>query len=240
MRAVAIGLVLWTGCIVPAPLSHDKGDTDVVAADSDTPTSPRDTFDGTWAGSDTDGGEAGDSGSSGDSGDSGDSDDTAWGGGNGGSNGGSTNGGSTGFPGSGTCGNGVREGREHCDGSDLGGQDCGTLGLGGGTLSCQPDCWFDRSGCRPGPQSYCSDTCGTLWSGDGDCDDGGFISASFSFCSFGTDCTDCGTRRTQGTFCRNTCLLDHDGECNDGGPGASGFTGDFCDLGTDCADCGPR
>ena len=53
-------------------------------------------------------------------------------------------------------------------------------------------------------------------------------------------CTDCGTRRTQGTFCRNTCLLDHDGECNDGGPGASGFTGDFCDLGTDCADCGPR
>jgi hypothetical protein len=35
-----------------------------------------------------------------------------------------------------------------CDGSDLGGQSCRTLGLGRGTLRCTPSCSFDTSGCR--------------------------------------------------------------------------------------------
>ena len=42
-----------------------------------------------------------------------------------------------------------------------------------------------------GSGSSCSDTCG--YAGDGACDDGG-PGSSFSVCSFGTDCTDCGPR----------------------------------------------
>lgn len=50
----------------------------------------------------------------------------------------------------GVCGNGVREGREECDGDDLGGETCATLGLGTGTLTCRADCEFDRLGCTCG------------------------------------------------------------------------------------------
>ena len=55
------------------------------------------------------------------------------------------------------CGNGVREGTEECDGADLGGHDCTTLGLGftGGTLACHSYCLFDTSGCTGGVE-----TCG--------------------------------------------------------------------------------
>jgi hypothetical protein len=37
---------------------------------------------------------------------------------------------------------------EQCDGLDLQGFDCGSLGLGGGVLSCDPvTCTFDTSRC---------------------------------------------------------------------------------------------
>jgi len=45
------------------------------------------------------------------------------------------------------CGNGVREGGEQCDGSDLGGQTCQSQGYQQGTLACKSDCTFDTSGC---------------------------------------------------------------------------------------------
>jgi hypothetical protein len=45
------------------------------------------------------------------------------------------------------CGNGVREGQEECDGSDLGGYDCVMLGYSGGELGCDTHCMFDASGC---------------------------------------------------------------------------------------------
>ena len=45
------------------------------------------------------------------------------------------------------CGNGVIEGTEACDGLDLGGQTCLTLGFDGGSLVCAGDCNFDTSGC---------------------------------------------------------------------------------------------
>jgi hypothetical protein len=48
------------------------------------------------------------------------------------------------------CGNNIREGSEQCDGSDLGGQTCTSLGYSGGTLSCNPDCTFNTSGCWTG------------------------------------------------------------------------------------------
>ena len=45
------------------------------------------------------------------------------------------------------CGNGVVESGETCDGDDLGGADCETLGNDGGTLGCADDCTFETSAC---------------------------------------------------------------------------------------------
>ncbi len=45
------------------------------------------------------------------------------------------------------CGDDLREGLERCDGDDLGGKTCLSLGFEGGTLSCTASCAFDTSGC---------------------------------------------------------------------------------------------
>ena len=47
----------------------------------------------------------------------------------------------------GSCGDGVINGTELCDGAALGGQSCRLLGFSGGTLACSPGCTFDTSGC---------------------------------------------------------------------------------------------
>ncbi|MEL6546785.1 MAG: hypothetical protein AAFQ82_19315, partial [Myxococcota bacterium] len=49
-----------------------------------------------------------------------------------------------------TCQNGVREGPEECDGGDLGGASCQTLGQGfsSGNLGCNASCTFDTSQCQ--------------------------------------------------------------------------------------------
>jgi hypothetical protein len=49
------------------------------------------------------------------------------------------------------CGNGIIEGGEDCEGSDLNGQTCETLGYGPGTLACDIACSFDTFGCSPAP-----------------------------------------------------------------------------------------
>ncbi len=55
----------------------------------------------------------------------------------------------------GTCGDGVwQEAYESCEGDELGGASCESLGYEGGTLACRTDCRFDVSGCTGG------DTCG--------------------------------------------------------------------------------
>jgi cysteine-rich repeat protein len=49
-----------------------------------------------------------------------------------------------------TCGNGVLDAQEQCDGVLMGGQTCTTVGAFiGGTLLCLPSCAFDVSGCLP-------------------------------------------------------------------------------------------
>jgi len=45
------------------------------------------------------------------------------------------------------CGNGVRESGETCDGADLGGSTCVSLGFTGGLLRCSASCGWDTSGC---------------------------------------------------------------------------------------------
>jgi hypothetical protein len=47
-----------------------------------------------------------------------------------------------------TCGNGRLDRGEQCDGTNLFGRNCETLGFTGGELACRPDCLFDNSGCR--------------------------------------------------------------------------------------------
>lgn len=48
----------------------------------------------------------------------------------------------------GNCGNGVIDAGEQCDGAELQGFDCQSLGLNGGTLACDPMmCTFDTSMC---------------------------------------------------------------------------------------------
>jgi len=63
-----------------------------------------------------------------------------------------------------TCGNGLRDGPEECDQSDLAGATCEILGYLGGTLDCQANCLFDESGCTDG-------TCGNgVVEGTEECD----------------------------------------------------------------------
>ncbi len=66
------------------------------------------------------------------------------------------------------CGNGVAEGDEVCDGEDLRGLSCETLGLGAGSLLCFADCRnVDTSDCEEQP------TCGNGVLDPGEeCDDG--------------------------------------------------------------------
>ncbi len=46
-----------------------------------------------------------------------------------------------------TCGNGELDPDEECDGADLAGQTCQSLGFGGGALACSQDCAFDTTAC---------------------------------------------------------------------------------------------
>lgn len=49
------------------------------------------------------------------------------------------------------CGNGIIEGGEDCEGVNLNGQTCQSLGFGPGTLSCDIACTFDTYQCSPAP-----------------------------------------------------------------------------------------
>ncbi len=50
------------------------------------------------------------------------------------------------------CGDGIVSGPEHCDGDDLNGASCATLGMGEGMLSCYRDnCTYDATMCAVGP-----------------------------------------------------------------------------------------
>jgi hypothetical protein len=51
-----------------------------------------------------------------------------------------------------SCGNGVAEDGEVCDGNDLKGRTCASIGYGGGAVGCSEDCSFDTGAC-------CSNTC---------------------------------------------------------------------------------
>ncbi len=69
-----------------------------------------------------------------------------------------------------TCGNDIIDGNDDCDGLDLGGETCQSLGFGGGLLVCSAGCGLDVSGCSPlalgsfsaTGQTICWDSSGTV------------------------------------------------------------------------------
>src|SRR3989344_4376724 len=97
----------------------------------------------------------------------------------------------------GTCGDGVADAGigESCDGDDLAGQTCESLGYGGGFLGCFGDCTYDTSGCLTGA------TCGNgvVEAGES-CDGtdfGGQTCGTYGFSSGSLSCSgDCQTIST--------------------------------------------
>ncbi len=55
---------------------------------------------------------------------------------------------------------------EQCDGGDLGGESCTSIGFGGGTLACDGTCAFDTSGCGSFPATGQTTAYGTGSDGD--------------------------------------------------------------------------
>lgn len=162
------------------------------------------------------------------------------------------------------CGNGVVEDSEQCDGNDLGGSSCESLGFAGGTLMCTDNCTLDSSGCINEGGAVCGD--GQL-EGSEQCDGndlGGETCMSLGFdmgqlacdqnCGFDTSgCSnqggvcgdnivdpgeDCDGNNLDGESCQSqgfdagvlactlNCIFDTSGCMNDGGGGPCTFDAD--------------
>ena len=166
----------------------------------------------------------------------------------------------------GTCGNGIKEGGEVCDGADLGGETCGSQGCDPGAgLACLPDCsGFDTSGCSNCPVCDNDGTCdlGEDCNGCSDCPGGSTSGADCGngVCEAGNgeDCVSCpdDCNGTQGGKPANRfCCGDGDGQspvacsdarCDDGGVTCTDtpvLPGSFCcglfgcESGEDCSSC---
>lgn len=129
-----------------------------------------------------------------------------------------------------TCGNSMREIGEACDGADLAGQTCESLGFHSGVLGCRADCTFSTAGCVALP--ICGN--GVVEVGEG-CDDGAKNSdrepdacrsdCREAFCGDGVvdSLEDCDGRNLDGSSCReegwdggvlrcdDECFFDEDG-----------------------------
>jgi len=99
-----------------------------------------------------------------------------------------------------TCGNGAIDAPEECDGTNLGGETCTSLGYASGALSCLPDCTFNKDSCVEA-------TCGNGVADMGEACDGldlegqtcitrGFVGGALgctATCTFdASDCSSCG------------------------------------------------
>lgn len=104
------------------------------------------------------------------------------------------------------CGNNVLEQEEECDGNDLGGQTCASLGLVGGMLECTSRCAFDVSECTG------TDHCGNnAREYPEECDGSDLAGQSCLSMGFDGGVLRCGQ---QCTFDLTGCR--HEGPCGDG------------------------
>ena len=92
-----------------------------------------------------------------------------------------------------TCGNGVIDAGEQCDGTAFGGVTCSTLGYTGGLLACSSTCQRVTTGCTGTSSSVCGDG---LITGSEDCDGtylGGYTCTSLNYSGgvLGCDSTTC-------------------------------------------------
>ena len=132
------------------------------------------------------------------------------------------------------CGNAVREGKESCDKSDLGGATCESLGFVSGTLACDAGCGFDTSGCVQASQ--CGN--GPLDAGEV-CDGADLAKTTCAALGFGGGtlaCTECAFDTTGCNNCGNG-QLDAGEQCDNGtANGASGCCSKTCTTKTSCDD----
>lgn len=141
-----------------------------------------------------------------------------------------------------SCGNGIIEEDELCDGDNLGNEDCMSLGFAGGELSCSDNCNFDATACTSsvcgnGTAERDEDCDGTDF-GRVNCVDLGFgpgLPMCTAECTFDTSsCPTLGEGDSCGTL--NPCQNDLNcvsGTCYDGS------AGDPCENDGDCesGDC---
>src|SRR5690606_9089227 len=137
-----------------------------------------------------------------------------------------------------TCGDGILDSGEECDGTELGDVDCAALGFVKGELTCSAECSFATAACH---EAVCGD--GVI-EGNEECDGqelGGADCASLGFgdgkpsctngCEFDTSvCPSPGEGADCGVFteCPYENLKCVSGTCYDGSEG------DPCDWNTDC------
>jgi len=119
------------------------------------------------------------------------------------------------------CGNGVKEPGEQCDGVDLGGETCISLGgYVGGDLSCTANCTYDTTGCIQDPcgDGYCDgpagETCNTC---PADCQSGQYAACGDGYCdgsSWDETCNTCPADCTGGSVSGGTCSACFKGACD--------------------------
>ncbi len=139
---------------------------------------------------------------------------------------GGTGGGDTGP----VCSDGVIEGGEQCDGTELSGMTCADGGYDSGDLACANDCTFDLGGCTGGTPAVCGDdTRGGLESCDGGDLDGSSCAVLAGFDGGTLGCT--GTCVYDTSACTTSSATGGTG--GDGGGGGAGGTSiypDFCTV----------
>lgn len=141
------------------------------------------------------------------------------------------------------CGNGIIESGEGCDGGNLGGTSCVSLGWDGGSLSCDSTCQIDTSACTQcgngvregGEQCDGTDLAGATC-GDVGCLGGNAICASDCTIDY-SQCVECPVCDGDGVCetdencddCPSDCLADAGSACGNG----------TCDtaVGEDCQSC---
>ncbi len=116
------------------------------------------------------------------------------------------------------CGDGiVNLPSEACDGADLAGRTCESLGLGPGTLACSASCKFDTLGCSAPPRcgdgviNQATEVCDGADLGGHTCTDAGFLSGTLS-CN--ADCTLNAGGCTGAPFCGDGVIDQATEECD--------------------------